>query len=140
MRTYSDRVCAYSGRVDTALSLMERGGFEFVCEIGKIALPQQTEVQLNSLPMEHRPEILRIIKQRLERAQTRRREAGQRFEEALKTPSGIQGADGALLIRAASQEYSRTLADLYKAIEEQNNFLLHGVIPQDLSEDEAPAP
>lgn len=88
-----------------------------------------------------REQVRRILKARLLLAQERRSAAAKTFNDAVRVPSRIPHSCGAGIVRAATQEYRKALADVQKAIKEQTEFLLRDVVPDDLKPgaDNAPA-
>ena len=75
---------------------------------------------------------LRILKDRLSRAQQRNDAACARFSDALKDLACLPHPDGMTSFERAARSYRKALADLRTAQDEMAQFLLHSALPPDI--------
>jgi hypothetical protein len=78
-------------------------------------------------------EIEEILSTEIKRARQRQQDARKQFREITgDIPSLIPAPDGALRIQQAGAEYRGALEDLRNAMTRFNDFLVNGVVPEDL--------
>ena len=81
-----------------------------------------------------RSEIRKQLEENVCRAKQRLDRASARFEEVMNAvPSGIPYPDNIEQINAASREHEFALFALNKALRVQNEFILDGIIPPELT-------
>jgi hypothetical protein len=80
-----------------------------------------------------RDEIETVLARDLAAAKRRNIVAGEAFQTVIKdVPSGIPSPDGEYRITLAGAEHSEALQDLYRTLVRFNDFVVHGIIPEDL--------
>ncbi len=81
----------------------------------------------------HRETVLKILRERVSAAQERNNEAAARFNEiSADYATSIPFPDGVSRIRDAARRYRRAIQELTDAQQQMAEFLLSGVIPEDL--------
>jgi len=101
--------------------LMERGEENFQTEVAQV--PDFVDPQ----------EIRHLLEDEFEAAQQRRIEASKRFTEVMDDiPSGIPHPDGTDRIHQASREYKDSREAASAAMKRLSDFMIRGVIPDDL--------
>jgi hypothetical protein len=77
--------------------------------------------------------IFKRLRADLEAAQQRRSAAAERFDRLIgEIPSGVPHPDGASRIREVSREYRQADKDVLNAFVRLNNYLIHGIVPDNL--------
>jgi hypothetical protein len=80
-----------------------------------------------------RDRIVRILTDELMAAQSRHNAASKRLDCLVKeVPSGLPHPDGAHRIRTAGREANVALREHMHALKRYTDFLLHGIVPDDL--------
>ncbi len=83
--------------------------------------------------MRSREEIERILSSEIKAAGQRQKEAGMRLRQvAADIPSMIPAPDGSLRIHLAGVEYRAALEDLRKALSRFDDFMVKGIVPEDV--------
>jgi len=81
----------------------------------------------------HREAVLKILGERVSAAQDRNNEPAARFNKVTADyPNAIPHPDGVTRVRDAAQRYRRAMKELTAAHQQMAEFLLNGVIPEDL--------